>query len=226
MKEYALIVAGGMGIRMAASVPKQFLHLLGKPLLMHTLESFKAKDRKIILVIPEAFLEEWNQLCTQFKFDLSHLVVKGGNSRFYSVKSGLESIHDDGWVAIHDGVRPLAGTNLIDSSYQTAKEKGNAVAAIHPTDSLRKKVQGDKTKAVDRDAYYLVQTPQTFKVSEIKSAYSSAPHDQFTDDAGVFESAGGIVNLIEGHSGNIKITTPIDLEIAAAMMKMEKVHRP
>lgn len=217
MKKYALIVAGGSGTRMGADVPKQFLLLNGRPLLMHTLEKFNGCE--IILVLPHDQFSYWQELCITYSFQLPHRLCEGGKTRFQSVQNGLDCIPGaDALVAIHDGVRPLVHASTILQSFTTAAEKGNAVAVVELKDSIRQITNAGNTKHVNRDEYRLVQTPQTFKVSQIKQAYAQVSHQEFTDDAGVLEATGVQINLIAGSYDNLKITTPEDLKIAACLL--------
>ncbi|MEI7977646.1 MAG: 2-C-methyl-D-erythritol 4-phosphate cytidylyltransferase [Bacteroidota bacterium] len=219
MQKIALIVAGGSGTRMETNVPKQFLLLAGKPILMHTLEAFYfAGVNQIILVLPQSQIEFWNQLCQTHGFTIQHQLVAGGASRFESVNNGLQQCNDNDLVAIHDGVRPFISKEIILNSFETALEKGNAVATVRLKDSIRK-VELLGNKNVNRDNYYLIQTPQTFKVELIKEAYAAQDHINFTDDASVLEANGHAINLIAGDYKNIKITTPEDMLIAEAFLK-------
>ena len=218
---YAIIVAGGSGTRMNANIPKQFLELNGIPILMHTIKTFYAFDNgmKIILVLPEGDIVYWEQLCLEHDFNIPVAIVKGGATRFESVRNGLDLISDhQGVVAVHDGVRPLVSQRLIREAFSTAFEKGNAVAAIALKDSIRKITQ-EGSEALDRTAYRLVQTPQTFRLSIIKNAYKTAKHTNFTDDAAVVEASGHPIRLIEGDGVNLKITTPEDLLVAEYLLK-------
>ena len=218
MQKIALIVAGGSGTRMETNVPKQFLLLAGKPILMHTLEAFYfAGVNHIILVLPQSQIEFWNQLCQTHEFTIKHQLVAGGASRFESVQNGLQYCNNNDLVAIHDGVRPFISKEIILKSFETALEKGNAVAAVRLKDSIRK-VELLGNKNVNRDNYYLIQTPQTFKVELIKEAYAVQDHINFTDDASVLEANGHAINLIPGDYKNIKITTPEDMLIAEAFL--------
>jgi len=221
LRKYAIIVAGGKGLRMNSSIPKQFMILKGIPVLMHTVNAFFNADSaiKIILVIPEVHVDYWNSLVKNYAFNIPHQVVTGGDSRFQSVKNGLESILDDGVVAIHDGVRPLIDGEIINNSYTEAQKLGSAITVVPSKDSIRVKDGIENSKAVDRSAYFLVQTPQSFKISSIKAAYQQGEKHGFTDDASVYESNGGSVNLIVGSYSNIKITTPEDIAIADILLK-------
>lgn len=219
MKRYALIVAGGSGTRMGATVPKQFLNLKGKPILMHTLHAFaSARVDEIILVLPEAFLENWHSLCRSHQFIIPHKTVIGGNTRFASVQAGLRLVEDQALVAIHDGVRPVIQGPLIQNGFETALEHGSAIAALPLKDSIRVRTTEGHTESVNRADYFMVQTPQTFQSSLIKKAYDQQYAATFTDDAGVFETLKKEVTLIQGDYKNIKITTPEDLAIAALFL--------
>lgn len=215
MKSYALVVAGGSGNRMKNNTPKQFMELNGLPVLMHTLNVFIQFDPliEIILVIPENQTDKWDKLCLKHRFSAKHKIAFGGETRFHSVKNGLEQIESDGIVFIHDGVRPLVSLKTIQNCYETAVEKGNALPVTPVSESVRK-VEGSKNRAVDRSRYFLVQTPQTFRVKFIKEAYAKATSTAFTDDATVLESIGETINLVEGNRENIKITFPEDLIFA------------
>lgn len=221
MKRYAVIVAGGSGSRMGSATSKQFLLLGNQPILMHTLSKFdKVSNVHIILVLPKNEIEIWKQLCSKHNFNVSHQLVEGGITRFDSVKNGLHLVGKDSLVAIHDGVRPLISTSIIEESFQVTEEKGSAVTTVPLKDSIRKK-EGATTVSKNRNEFFLVQTPQTFKSSVIKQAYSNSEDgEKYTDDASVFESQGGSINLIEGSYRNIKITTPEDLLIAQELLKL------
>jgi len=221
MKKTALIVAGGNGSRMESDLPKQFILLAGKPILMHTIEAFyNCNVSNIIVVLPQNQIAFWKELCIQFSFVLPHEIVAGGASRFESVQNGLVHCNDADLVAIHDGVRPFINAEIINKSFEIAAQKGNAVAAVRLKDSIRK-VDLLGNKNVNRDGYFLIQTPQTFKCNLIKEAYQAQDHINFTDDASVLEANGHAINLIPGDYKNIKITTPEDLLVAEAFyMKM------
>ncbi|MFW5760351.1 MAG: 2-C-methyl-D-erythritol 4-phosphate cytidylyltransferase [Cyclobacteriaceae bacterium] len=220
--KFALIVAGGKGSRMKSEVPKQFLPLNGRPVLMHTLEAFKKYDEKlqIILVLPESDIQRWQQLESQFNFNLKYQIARGGKSRFQSVKNGLSFIEGDGLVAIHDGVRPMVAPHLIGASYNIAAIHHSAVAAVRLKESIRI-IDKDATHAMDRSRYRLIQTPQTFRVSLIKQAYEIEEDDTLTDDASVFEKAGHSISLFEGDYRNIKITTREDMILVEALQKLD-----
>lgn len=218
-KKFVVIVAGGKGNRMNTEIPKQFLEINGKPVLMHTFEAFYRYDKKInfILVLPKEQTDYWRKLCDECQFKIPHKVALGGASRFLSVKNGLDKITEDGIVFIHDGVRPLVSEQTIENCCKMAITSGNALPVIPPSESVRF-VDGKSNKAVDRSKYFLVQTPQTFNVSVIKKAFAVAPHDKFTDDASVLEDSGTSINLVEGNRENIKITWSQDLEIAKSFL--------
>jgi 2-C-methyl-D-erythritol 4-phosphate cytidylyltransferase len=217
--EYALIVAGGKGTRIKSKLPKQFLELNGLPILMHTINAFSRYSSTviIILVLPEDDFETWASLCKKYNFTKKLILQKGGDTRFQSVKNGLEKIEGDGLVAIHDGVRPLVSEDIIGASYRLAAVHQSAVAAVRLKESIRMTDQ-DNTKAMDRSRFRLIQTPQTFQVSLIKKSYQIKDDPSLTDDASVAERAGHIISLFEGSYENIKITTPEDLIVAEALM--------
>jgi len=224
-KNYAIIVGGGSGTRMQSAVPKQFLLLCGRPVLMYTIEAFNTSAVKpeIILVLPAAYHAYWKQLCDEHQFNIPHQLIAGGETRFHSVKNGLDTIHDEtnALIAVHDAVRPLTGTHLIENAYQVAAEKGNAVVAVKSRDSVRL-MQNSHSKSLLRDDVYLVQTPQTFQSAQIKKAYKQQFSAKFTDDASVIEEMGIKINLAEGDYKNIKITFPEDIAIAEMLLK--RVH--
>lgn len=219
LKRYVLIVAGGNGSRMNAPIAKQFLLLGNLPILMHTLNRFLQYDPDVerILVLPPTQLEYWKSLCESYHYELPHQLVKGGKVRFESVKNGLDAIVGDGIVAIHDGVRPLVSIPTIDRCFKMAEVNGNAIPVMPVIESLRK-VEKKVNFAVDRSVFVYIQTPQIFKVSEIKQAYDLGYDPAFTDDATVFERLGKQINLVEGNLENIKITHSTDLIIANSLL--------
>lgn len=216
MKKVALIVAGGKGERMNTDIPKQFLVLNDLPILMHSLNAFSHLD-KIILVLPRAQIENWEELCKQYNFILKHTVVAGGINRFGSVKNGLAKIDEGSIVAIHDGVRPLVSKNLINKLLGATKKGNGIIPIVAVKDSIRK-VEGYKSKAVSRSNLYKVQTPQCFFASTLKDAYKQNFSLFFTDDASVLESNGGKIITIIGEEKNLKITTEEDLMLAEALI--------
>lgn len=222
MQKYVVIVAGGSGTRMKREIPKQFIPVAGKPILMHTLAAFyKVSEQiQIILVLPESQVLGWKSLCAQYHFDLPHITTIGGETRFHSVKNGLSEIKGDGLVAIHDGVRPMVSEQIILTSFAMAEQKGNAITAVPLKDSIRWS-KGTENKVMNRNDYQLIQTPQTFQVKLIKEAFNTEHDPSFTDDATVLEATGTKINLIEGDYSNIKITTPEDLVLAESLLKRQ-----
>ena len=219
MNKYALIVAGGNGSRMKSVIPKQFILLDGRPILMHTIEAFNkySEHIKIILVLPKEEFSNWHTLVEDFHHEVEHQLIAGGQTRFESVKNGLNAIENNGLVAIHDGVRPFVSEKLIDSCFSTAETNGSGVACVIPKDSVRKVIRSEN-EHVDRNTYRLIQTPQVFNILSIKRAYSQTSDTSYTDDASVAEAAGQKIILVEGDYENIKITTPEDLVIAQALV--------
>ncbi|NOR74550.1 MAG: 2-C-methyl-D-erythritol 4-phosphate cytidylyltransferase [Draconibacterium sp.] len=219
MKKFALIVAGGSGSRMNETVPKQFIELKDRPILMRTFDAFYNYDSQIefILVLPKNQVEYWDELCKKHNFNKKYKLVFGGETRFHSVKNGLDLIDEVGIVFIHDGVRPLVSVQTLQNCYTTTIEKGNALPVISVPESIRF-VDNLENNAVDRLKYFLVQTPQTFKTEIIKSAFKQNYSDKFTDDASVLESFGVNINLVEGNRENIKITYPEDLIVAKSFL--------
>ncbi len=218
-KYFAIIVAGGSGLRVAAEIPKQFLELNGLPVLMHSINAFHHSSYKprIVVAMNNSFLNDWRSLCNKYAFNVPHTVVPGGAQRFDSVKSALESIPDDAIVAVHDGVRPLINQSLIDLVFKTATEKSNAVPAVKSRDSLRQLSKGG-SQSIDRDTILIVQTPQAFESNQLKIAYEQEYQQNFTDDASVVENGGTEINLVEGNHANIKLTYKEDFLIAEAFL--------
>jgi len=222
--DYIIIVAGGKGLRMGSDIPKQFLPIGGKPVLMRTLERFReySAELQIILVLPEAQQAYWRELCKQYNFPLPlegagggfYQLANGGQTRFHSVQNGLAKVPDDaqGVVGVHDGVRPFPSIEVIKNCYETARTK-KAVIPVIPVVRCQK-----NSKTVPRDQYRLVQTPQTFDIQLLKAANRQPYNDGFTDDASVVESYGYEITLVEGNRENIKITTPYDLKIAEVLI--------
>jgi 2-C-methyl-D-erythritol 4-phosphate cytidylyltransferase len=208
---------------MQSDVPKQFMLLNGKPILMHTIESFYYSDFKpeIILVLNVDFITYWEQLCEKYNFLIPHTLIKGGLQRFHSVKNGIKAIKGDSVIAIHDAVRPLASNELICRSFKEAEESGNAIVAIKSKDSVRQQ-KGNSSLSLNRDEIYLIQTPQTFQFELLNTAYKQEYSNEFTDDASVVERTGITLNLIEGESKNLKITFPEDLSLAEFYLSQTK----
>ncbi|MBC3540877.1 2-C-methyl-D-erythritol 4-phosphate cytidylyltransferase [Rufibacter sp. H-1] len=224
LKKYAIIVAGGSGSRMQAARPKQFLLIAGEPVLLHTLRRFHAfsPEMPLVVVLPETEIAAWQDLCRQHQCTIPHRVVTGGSSRFQSVKNGLAALEaeEDGVVAVHDGVRPFIDNVLLTAAYSTAAQRGTAVVAVSLKESIRR-VRGGSSKAVDRSAYRLVQTPQCFRLPLLRRAYAQPESSLFTDDASVVERFGHKIELVEGSYRNIKLTTPEDLVLAEAFLLQE-----
>jgi 2-C-methyl-D-erythritol 4-phosphate cytidylyltransferase len=220
MEMYVVIVAGGSGKRMGADMPKQFLELAGRPVLMHTIERFKKFNEaiEIITVLPENQLRFWIDIQKKHSFQVAHTLVKGGSNRFYSVKNGLKFVNSPGLVAIHDGVRPFVSIDTIKRCFETAEKLGNAIPAISPTESLRI-VTETGSEPVSRFHVKQIQTPQVFSAALLKEAYLQEYCPEFTDDSTVLEKKGVKINLIEGNRENIKITNPEDLLISAALLQ-------
>ena len=220
MKKYAIIVAGGTGSRMHGDVPKQFLLLAGKPILMHTIQRFFETDAEmeIIVVIPKNEIDSWKKRCADFSFIIPHQVIGGGQTRFHSVKNGLDAVKEKSIVAVHDGARPLASKALINRCFLEAEKYGNAVPAISISESMRK-MDGSQSVIVDRDKFVLIQTPQCFESEILIRAYRVDDQPVFTDDASVVEHSGKSIHLINGERENIKITYPLDLAIGEAILK-------
>lgn len=219
MKKYALIVAGGAGSRMGLNIPKQFLNLAGKPILMHTIEKFNSFDNKIeiIVVLAENQIVYWTSLVKDSGFKIPHKTVAGGSERFYSVKNGLSLITVPSYVAIHDGVRPLVTLETIRKCFESAAIYGNSIPAISPSDSLRLLTEKG-SRPLNRQLVKLIQTPQVFESERIIRAYDQEYSNDFTDDASVLEKTGEKIILVEGTPHNIKITTPADLIIAEELI--------
>lgn len=218
--KYALIVAGGKGLRMGSELPKQFLPIGGKPVLMHTLQAFYDYDweMRIILVLPASQQAYWAQLCREHHFTVPHEVADGGETRFHSVKNALERVNTSGLVGVHDGVRPFVSQEVIARCYEQAAEKKAVVPVVNVVETVRHLCQEGRSETVPRDEYRLVQTPQVFDAELLLRAYRQPYTSDFTDDASVVEALGEPVWLTEGNRENIKITTPFDLKIAEALL--------
>ena len=215
MKKHIIIVAGGKGLRMGGDIPKQFLPVCGKPVLMRTLEAFHVYDASIhlILVLPVSQQAYWKQLCEEYQFNLAHEIADGGETRFHSVRNGLALIKEDGLVGVHDGVRPFVSQEVIARCYDEALSLKAVIPVIGVVETVRHLTEGG-SETVPRDQYKLVQTPQVFDVALLRRAYEQTYTDMFTDDASVVEALGEKVYLVEGNRENIKLTTPFDLKLA------------
>lgn len=219
MKRFIVIVAGGKGLRMGHELPKQLIPIQGRPILMHTLERFYAWDQTCeqVVVLPESQHAYWKLLCQEIPCKVPHQLVSGGDTRFDSVKNGLEVVPDDALVGIHDGVRPFVSVEVIDACFKQAAEWEAVVPVLPMVESIRE-VDGPSSHSVDRNRYVTVQTPQVFTSSLLKKAYNQSYSSLFTDDASVVEAFGHSVVLVDGNRNNIKITEPLDLKIAEALL--------
>lgn len=220
--DYIIIVAGGKGLRMGGEIPKQFMTVGGKPILMRTIQRFHEYNEalNIIVVLPHEQQEYWHGLCDKYHFDIKHTIVDGGDTRFASSQNGLAAIPDDeeGVAGIHDGVRPFVSVDVIDRCYETAREEFAAIPVMPVTDTLRYVDKQGGGKNVMRSDYRIVQTPQVFDIGLLKQAFAQPYQESFTDDASVVESLGCSVNMVEGNRENIKLTTPFDLKIAESII--------
>lgn len=221
--DYVIIVAGGKGLRMGGDIPKQFREIGGRPVLMHTLERFRqySEQLQLILVLPEEQTAYWKDLCRKYKFEVSHQIVSGGETRFASSRNGIAAIPDDarGLVAIHDGVRPFVSLEVIGRCFEAAREAQASIPVMPVTDTLRLIGGKGKPHNVSRSDYRVVQTPQTFDIQLAKEAFRQPYRESFTDDASVIESLGHEVRMVEGNRENIKLTTPFDLKIAETLLR-------
>ena len=220
--DYVIIVAGGKGLRMGSDIPKQFLPIGGKPVLMRTLERFReySPALQIILVLPKAQQEYWKELCEKHNFTVAYQLADGGETRFHSVQHGLALIPDnaEGVVGVHDGVRPFPSIEVIRNCYETARTAKAVIPVIPVVETVRHLDNAPSSHTVPRGEYRLVQTPQTFDIQLLKAANRQSYNASFTDDASVVEVFGFDVTLVEGNRENIKITTPYDLKIAEVLI--------
>lgn len=217
-------MAAGSGMRMGAPIPKQFLEVGGKPILMHTLNRFLEFNAaiRIVLVLHADYVAMWRSLCEQHGFTASHEIVLGGSERFFSVQKAVDSINDndDAVIGIHDAVRPLVSVDTLERCYTTALQKGNAVPAISVNDSMRV-VDAAGNHSIDRATLRIIQTPQCFNLKQLRKAFLQDYKVGFTDDASVIEAMGERIELVEGNRENVKITTPEDLQWLSLMLAAE-----
>lgn len=220
MKKIAVIVAGGSGLRMKISVPKQFLPLMGKPVLLHTLDTFleSYSDLEIILVLPVAHLDTGIRIAEQSIDPKRVKITTGGETRFHSVQNGLRIIQQHCIIFVHDAVRCLISTDLIHRCYEGALDKGNAIPATTAVDTIRV-IDFNGNHQIDRNHVRIIQTPQTFFSELVKTAFEQEYSEEFTDEASVVERLGVKINLVEGEETNIKITRPVDLLIAEKILE-------
>ena len=220
MNKSIVIVAGGKGLRMGGDIPKQFLPVKGMPVLMRTIQRFHDYDNtmQIVLVLPEAQQDYWQQLCEQYHFNVPYTLANGGETRFHSVKNGIDKVHSDvEYIGVHDGVRPFVSIDTIASCYEEASHSGAVVPVIDVIETVRH-LQPSGSVTVPRSEYRLVQTPQVFDAQLLRRAYQQPYTDFFTDDASVVERFGHAVTLVQGNRENIKITTPYDMKIAEVLV--------
>lgn len=218
MERYAILVAGGKGLRMGGDVPKQFMPVGGRPVLMRTIDVFRQAypDIHIILVLPQLQQDYWLELCREYGFDQPLTIANGGETRFHSVSNGLAMIpaEADGVVGVHDGVRPFVSVETIHRCYEEAVKSGAVVPVAPVVETLRRLDSEGGSETVSRDQYRLVQTPQTFSIRLLREAYAQEYRPFFTDDASVVEASGHHITLVEGNRDNIKMTTPADIAYA------------
>ena len=218
MNKVAIIVAGGIGSRMAADLPKQFLPIANEPLLFHTLRKFEYLVDQLILVMHPEWITYWNDLIAKYSFNVKHTIVAGGQTRAQSVLNGLEHVKSDCLVAIHDAARPTVTKELIDSTFKNAEKHGACIPIIDLKDSIREISEDGNSKAVNRSKFKSVQTPQTFQASILKAAFENKDYEKYTDDASLVEANGTPIFLIEGEEKNIKVTTASDLILVASFI--------
>lgn len=219
MRTYVLIVAGGKGLRMGGELPKQFIPMHGKPVLMHTLEVFHRwnEHAELIVVLPESYHSYWKMLCREIGCSVPHTIVAGGETRFQSVRNGLDVVKQPGLIGVHDGVRPFVSTEVIAACFKKAEETGSAIPVVPLVDSVRE-ITEKGSLCVNREHYCLVQTPQVFRSDILLKAYEKANSSHYyTDDASVVEAIGETIALVPGNRENIKLTTSFDLLIGEAL---------
>lgn len=229
MRKYVLIVAGGKGLRMGGDLPKQFIPLEGKPVLMHTLEAFHRWDAlaELVLVLPEDHQSYWNMLCREIGCKVPHRIANGGETRFQSVRNGLQFLSEEigntsgrnekALIAVHDGVRPFVSSEVIAACFDEAEKNRAAIPVMPMIDSLRE-TDEKGSHPVDRNRYFAVQTPQVFDAELLLKAYEQEFSALFTDDASVVEAMGEAIHMVTGNRENIKITTPFDLLVAESLI--------
>jgi 2-C-methyl-D-erythritol 4-phosphate cytidylyltransferase len=220
LKKFAVIVAAGSGTRMQSAIPKQFMELKGRPVLWYTLTAFlKAyEDLQVILVLPAAYTKQGSEIVAATKAQQRIQITTGGDTRFQSVKNGLQLVPANSIVFVHDAARCLVPVELIHSCYEHAVKHGSAIPAINATDTIRID-NGHGPVLVDRNQVYIIQTPQTFQGDLLKPAFDQSYSQSFTDEASVAEAAGIRIHLVKGDPCNLKITNPVDLTVAASLLK-------
>jgi 2-C-methyl-D-erythritol 4-phosphate cytidylyltransferase len=217
-----IITAGGIGKRMGTDQPKQFLELLGRPVLIHTLERLHhfSPNSQLVLTLPEQHIEDWKALCLQYDCHIDHHIVAGGQERYHSIKNAL-SVCTGELIAVHDGVRPLVARATMERLFNAANEHKAVIPVLEVKESLRK-INASGSQSVKRADYCIVQTPQVFHSNILREAYTIEFHDGITDDASLVEEAGYAIHLVDGNEENIKITTPSDL--AVALLFLGQLH--
>jgi len=220
MKKAVIVVAAGSGSRMGGQIPKQFLRLQGKPLIIHTLEKFRKFDpeMKMVVVLAPAHRKLWEEVAASYDICNGLLLADGGDRRFSSVKNGLALITEEGLLGIHDAVRPLVSMDTLARTYDSALREGSGIPVMEMEESVRMLLAGGTSSHMDRSKLRKVQTPQVFRSEQIKEAYKQAYSPTFTDDASVYESLHGKLSLVEGNRENIKITTPTDMSLASLLI--------
>ena len=223
MKRALVLVAAGSGSRMGGTLPKQYLVLEGKPILVHTLDKFLSfdPDMEVVVVVAEKHRPLWRSMVTPHIHRSGIQLVSGGTTRFHSVRMGLERIGEDRIVGIHDAVRPLVSLETLERSYAMAEKTGGAIPVTDMDESIRRIQAEGSSVVMDRSQFKRVQTPQVFRSELIKEAYRKADHAEFTDDASVYEAYVGPISLVEGNRQNIKITTPMDVKLASLLIPKE-----
>jgi len=224
-KKYLVVTAGGSGTRMGAAVPKQFLTLDGVPILRRSIEAFlrAIPDIQVITVLPEAHIGYWRQYCLKENFICPQRLVKGGFTRFHSVKNALKYVPDNAIVAVHDGVRPLITPEKIKELFSMAQNAPAVIPVMPVTDTLKVLDKKDGVlvsagESIDRSRIYGAQTPQIFQADKLKAAYTLQFDTLFTDDASVAQRYGIPLTFAQGERFNLKITTPEDLVLAKAIL--------